>query len=116
MEHYTKGMVCTLQISSKFSFYLTGTDCTLYCDHKPQTPFFTTGMLSHALDQWTLELQQFNIKFEHIQGKKNMVADAISGLRMFGLYQDNNNEEVQLSLKDVIENIIEEVHSVGATP
>ena len=35
---------------------------------------------------------------------------------MFGLYQDNNNEEVQLSLKDVIKNIIEEVHSIKSTP
>ena len=48
------------------------------------------------------------MKFEYIQGKKNVVADAISRLRMFGLYQDNNNEEVQLSLTDVIKNIIEE--------
>ena len=31
----------------KFVFYLTGTNCTLYCDHKPLTPFFTTGMLSY---------------------------------------------------------------------
>ena len=55
----------------KFFFYLTGTDCTLNCDHKPLTPFFTTGMSSHVLDQWPLELQQFNVKFEHIQSKKN---------------------------------------------
>ena len=53
--------------------------------------------------------------FEHIQGKKNMVADTISRLRTFGLYQDNN-EEVQLSLEDVIENMIEEIHSIESTP
>ena len=34
----------------KFTFYLTGTDCTLYCNHKPLTPFFTTGMPTHVLD------------------------------------------------------------------
>ena len=56
------------------------------------------------------------MKFEHIQGKKNVIVDAISRLRMFGPYQDNNNEEVQLSLKDVIEKIIEEVHSIKSTP
>ena len=55
----------------KFFFYLTGTDCTLYCDYKPLTPFFTTGRSSHILDRWALELQQFNVKFEHIQDKKN---------------------------------------------
>ena len=48
------------------------------------------------LKKGALELQQFNMKFEHIEGKKNMVADVISRLRMFGLYLDNNSEEVQL--------------------
>ena len=62
----------------KFDFYLTGIDCTLYCDHRPLASFFTIGLLSHILDQWVIELQQFNIKFGHIQGKKNVVADAIS--------------------------------------
>ena len=52
------------------------------------------------------------MKFEHIQGKKNMVADVISRLRTSGLYQDNNNEEVQLSHEDAIENIIEEILSI----
>ena len=73
------------------------------------------GMSSHILDWWALELQQFNVKFEHIQGKKNVVADVISRLRAFGLYQDNDNEEVQVSLKDTIENIIEEIHSIEPT-
>ena len=55
------------------------------------------------------------MKVEYIIGKKNVVADAISRLRTFRLYQDNN-EEVQLSLEDVIENIIEKIHSVESTP
>ena len=63
-----------------------------------------------------LELQQFNIKFEHIQGKKRVVADAISRLRTFGLYQDHDNEEIQLSLEDAFENNIEEIHSIESTP
>ena len=39
---------------------------------------------------------------EHIQGKKNVVADVISRLRTFGLYQDNDTKEVQLSPKDAV--------------
>ena len=46
-----------------FAFYLTGTDCTLYCNHKPLTLFFATGIFSNVSDWWTLELQQFNMKF-----------------------------------------------------
>ena len=81
---------------NQFIFYLTDADCTLHCDHKPLTPFLTTGMSGHVLDQWALELQQFNMKLEHIQDRKNMVADAICRLRMFGLYQENNNEDIQV--------------------
>ena len=56
------------------------------------------------------------MKFKHIERKKNIVADAISRLRTFGLYQDHDNEEIQLPLEDVVENIIEEIHSIESTP
>ena len=68
----------------KFAFYLAGTKCTLNCDHKPLAPFFMTGMSSPVLDRWTLELQQFDIRFQCIQGKRNIVADAISRLLQCG--------------------------------
>ena len=45
----------------------------------------------------------------------NMVADVISRLSMFGLYQDNENQEVQLSLEDAVENIIEVIHHIHST-
>ena len=61
------------------------------------------------LHRWALELQQFDIKFQHIQGKRNVVADAISGLRTLGLYQDNDNEDVPSAIEDVVKNIIEEL-------
>ena len=68
------------------------------------------GMSSPLLDRWTLELQPFNIKFQHIQGKKNVVADVKSQLRTLGLYQNNGNEDIPVTTEDVIKNIIEEVH------
>ena len=95
---------------TKNCFFLTGASCMLYCDHKPLAPFFTTGMSSPSLDRWALELQQFNIKFQHIQGKKNVVADALSQLRTLGLYQDKGNDDIPITTDDVTENIIEEVH------
>ena len=57
-------------------------------------------MSSNVLDQWVLELQQFHIKLENIQGKKNMVADMISKLRTIRLYQNNGTNEAQLLLED----------------
>ena len=94
----------------KFAFCLTGTDCTLYCDCKPLAPFFTNGMSSPLLDRLDLELQQFNFRFQQIQGKRNVVADAISCLRTLVPYQDSSNEDIPVTREDVMENIIEEVH------
>ena len=68
------------------------------------------GVPSPILDIWVLELQQFNMKFPHIQCKKNIVADTITWLRALGLYQDNSNKDIPVTTEDVIENIIEEVH------
>ena len=116
LEHYTKSMLCSLQIGSKFAFFLTSTDCTLYCDLKLLTLIFTTGMSSHVLDCWALELQQFNIKFEHIQGKKNTVTDTFSRLRTIRLYQDNYTKEAQPLLEDAAENFLEEVHNIHSIP
>ena len=64
--------------TNKFSFYLTGAECILYCDHKPLALFLMTGMKSKPMDRWALELQQYNVKFKHVAGKENLVADAIS--------------------------------------
>ena len=72
---------------NKFSFYLTGAECTLYCDHKLLAPFLMTGMKSKTVDRWALELQQYNIKFQHVAGKDIVVADAISDLKTASLYK-----------------------------
>ena len=100
----------------KLACYLTDTKCILYCDHKPLALFLTTGMSSPLLDRWALVLQQFDIKFQHFQGKRNVVADAISRLRTLGLYHDNDNEDVPSAIEDIVNNIIEEVHSTDTAP
>ena len=100
----------------KFSFYLAGTKCTLYCDNKALAPFLTTGLSSPVLDHWALELQQFDIQFQHISGKKNVVADSISRLRTLGLYQDSGNDNLATTDDDVVENIVEEVHAIKWVP
>ena len=104
------------QSIQKFSFYLAGTKCTLYFDHKPLDPFFTTGMSSLVLDHWALELQQFDIQFEHTLGNKNVVTDAISQLRTLGIYQDNSNDDIATTDDDVVKNVVEEVHAIKLEP
>ena len=104
------------RLIQKFSFYLAGIKCTLYCDHKSLAPFFTTGMSSLVLDHWALKLQQFNIQLKHILGKKNMVADMISRLSILGLYQDNGNNYLAKTDDNVVDNIMEEVHAIEWVP
>ena len=72
-------------------------------------------MSSHVLDRWALELQHFNIKFDHIEGKKNVVADAISRPKTMNLYEKYQEVNTILSVgtvEDVLENIIEEIHNI----
>ena len=116
LEYNAERMLHSLQICIKVSFYLTGAECTLYCDHKPLASFLITGMLSHVLDRWALELQQFNIEFNYIEGKKNIVADAISRLKTLNLYEKHQEVDSVPSVaafEDALENIIEEVQNIS---
>ena len=73
-------------------------------------------MSSLVLDHWELELQQFNIWFEYISGKRNVVADAISMFRTLGLYHDNGNTDLAKTDDDIVDNVMEEVHAIEWIP
>ena len=72
----------------KFAFYITGAKTTIFSDHKPLKNFFEGGMNITKLDRWSLELQEFDISLEFVQGKLNTVADIISRLKNGGLYEE----------------------------
>ena len=73
-------------------------------------------MSSPVCDCWILELQQFDIQFQHICGKKNVVTDAISRLRTLDLYQDNGKDNLATMDNDMVENIIEKAHAMQWVP
>ena len=73
-------------------------------------------MSSLVLDCSALELQQVNIQFEHILGKKNVLADMISRLRTLGLYQDNGNDDLAKTDNDVVDNVVEEARAIEWVP
>ena len=94
---------------NKFSFYLTGAECTLYCDYKLLAPFLTTGMKNKTMDRWALKQQQYNIKFQHVAGRENVVADAILCLKAANLYEELKDCEMSKTLEfidDVMENLV----------
>ena len=62
------------------------------------------------LDRWSLDLQEFNISLEFIQGKLNKVADVISRLKNEGLYIEHSDKtptKVKVSQEDRIEEILD---------
>ena len=73
---------------NKSSFYLTGAEGTLYCNHKLLAPFLLTDIKSKTMNRRALKLQQYNIKFQQIAGKDNIIADVISHLKTVNLYEE----------------------------
>ena len=68
------------------------------------------------LDRWLLELQEFDISLEFIQGKLNTVADVISHLKNGGLYKEHSNEEQKANMKTSLDERNEEVLDIASKP
>ena len=64
----------------KLSFYITDAEVTIKCDHLPLKKFLHKQTLNTKVNNWAVELEQFNLKLEWIQGVKNMLADSLSRL------------------------------------
>ena len=96
--------------AKRFAFYITGAKTTVFSDHKPLKNFIEGGMNITKLDMWSLELQEFDISLEFIQGKLNKITDVISRLRNGGLYIEYSDEKpatVKVSPQDRIEEILD---------
>ena len=94
----------------RFVFYITGAKTTVFSDHKPLKNFFEGGINIAKLDRWPLELQEFDISLEFIQGKLNKIANIISRHKNEGLYVEHSNEKpvsVKINLQDRIEEILD---------
>ena len=100
----------------KFAFYITGAKTTVYSDHKPLKNFFEGGMNITKLDRWSLELQEFDISLEFIQGKLNTVADVISHLRNEGPYHEHSNREQEVNTTVNLDDRIEEILDIASKP
>ena len=70
----------------KFDLYLRGANFILHCNHKPLDPFLSKGIKIPKLNRWSKELADYNIKYIHIKGKHNILAYAISRLKMVNIY------------------------------
>ena len=64
----------------KLAFYITDADITLRSDHLPLKRFLRKNTLSDKVNNWAVELETYRIKFVHIKGKSNVLADTLSRL------------------------------------
>ena len=64
----------------KLSFYLTDVTVLLKSDHLPLRKFLQKNTLNNKVNNWAMELEVFNIKFQHVSGKANILADNLSRL------------------------------------
>ena len=64
----------------KLAFYLTDADVLLKSDHLPLKKFLKKNTLNNKVNNWAMELEAFNIRFEHVRGKANILADMLSHL------------------------------------
>ena len=64
----------------KLAFYITDADITLRSEHLPLKCFLLKNTLNEKVNNWAVELETHRIKFEHIKGKSNVLADTLSRL------------------------------------
>ena len=76
----------------KFSYYLEGAKTILRCDHAPLCKFLSGKTMNNKVNNWGIELSNFQIEFQHIRGKHNVMADALSHVKRLGLYTPQEPE------------------------
>ena len=98
MDHpvlYVSGLFCGSQLNwaaftkeayaiymsiKKSTFYLTGHEITLRSDHLPLKKFLRKMKLNDMVNNWSTEIESFNINSVHISGEANILADTLSRL------------------------------------
>jgi RNase H-like domain found in reverse transcriptase/Integrase zinc binding domain len=75
-----KEMLAIVQMFKKYQHYLRETKylVVVKTDHRNLTYFMTTKELNARQARWAEELTKYNFRIEHVKGKENVVADALS--------------------------------------
>ena len=74
----TKDVYAIYMSIKKSTFYLTGHEITFRSDHLPLKKFLRKMTLNNMVNNWSTEIESFNINFVHISGKAKILADTLS--------------------------------------
>lgn len=75
-----KELCAVVWACNHFRVYLESRRFKLFTDHKALKWMLTTSKLSPKMARWVTTLQGFKFDIEHVRGKDNVVADALSRL------------------------------------
>ena len=76
----TKEAYAIYMAIKKSTFHLTGQEIMLRSDYLPLKKLLNHKTLHNTVDNWAVEIESFKIKFVHIAGKDNILADTLSRL------------------------------------
>jgi hypothetical protein len=94
-----KEMLAIVQTLKKFRHLLQGTKypVIIKSDHKNLRTFITTKELNARQARWAEELSSYDFRIEHIKGKENKVADALS--RRADYKEDNAERRTEVLME-----------------
>ena len=64
----------------RLGFYVTDVDVTIRSDHLPLKKFLNKQTMNSKVNNWAVELEQFQLHLEWISGSRNLLADSLSRL------------------------------------
>ena len=64
----------------RLSFYITDAEMTIRSDHLPLKKFLNKQTMNSKVNNWAVELEQFQLHLEWIPGSRNLLADSLSHL------------------------------------
>ena len=78
LQIYEKELLAVIHALSTWKHYLLGADFIVQTDHQTLRYFLTQAKLSEKHMRWANFLSMFHFQILHVDGKKNVVADALS--------------------------------------
>ena len=64
----------------RLSFYITDANVSMRSNHLPLKKFLQKQTMNSKVNNWAVELEQYNLKLDWIPGSKNLLADSLSHL------------------------------------
>lgn len=93
----------------KWRHYLLGSDFQIFTDHHPLRFFMTQKRLSPRQARWAEFIGQFELEINHIPGKSNTVADALSRRSDFQPQEGISLANIETAIEDIDDDVKEAI-------